>query len=308
MSTQMTEKTLLGNLLKFTTCPTRDPYRARQLGNWASSASLRRKVAESPILRLVNWMRISLSLSGQRERYFSRWLRRIRRDCGPLEILDVGCGGGRKDFTRYGRVAGVDVEDSLLEQARMVYESATKRSATDLNSLANRFDVVLSCDVIGHIPLSDRENVLAQMCLALKPGGYLLSLIETDSQNVWFNLARRHGVYGENLVKVLGHIALELPSHLRARFDALPLEEIAFETHNKLVPHCGDIAACLNSVPLRDLPRSLAMLVRIDRWLSRGLVIREFVNCLLNPFNRLCDRLLPLDHGTSACIVYRKRQ
>jgi phosphoethanolamine N-methyltransferase len=98
-------------------------------------------------------------------------------------ILDIGCGIGGIDFLlleKHGaaEVTGIDVEETVLEQAR---EQARERGlagrarfikvkAGPLPFESNQFDMVFSKDAIVHEP--DKHALMAEVARVLKPGGW----------------------------------------------------------------------------------------------------------------------------------------
>lgn len=98
-------------------------------------------------------------------RIISRELSRRR-----LRILDLGCGRGRlaSILSRYGDVTGVDFSASAAEQARKRLPSAHFFVADILdprwvNEQAGSYDVVVSADVIEHLPWESQGTLLQHM-------------------------------------------------------------------------------------------------------------------------------------------------
>lgn len=88
-------------------------------------------------------------------------------------ILDVGCGTGRflPWLTERNRVTGMDLSESMLEQARAKCAQATLTAASVLAIPFpdNTFDAVYSVRVIQHI--RDQEQMIREMSRVCKPGG-----------------------------------------------------------------------------------------------------------------------------------------
>ncbi|MCL0034682.1 hypothetical protein M1N21_02030 [Dehalococcoidia bacterium] len=74
-----------------------------------------------PLKDILLSLREKLSLSARRERFFRRHLSKVSKDSRPL-ILDVACGYGRRLFTEYGMVVGLDIVVKPLYRASEVYE------------------------------------------------------------------------------------------------------------------------------------------------------------------------------------------
>lgn len=100
---------------------------------------------------------------------------------GWLDCLEVGCGNGAvsRDFAaRYGaRVIGIDVDPEQVELAQVGTNNIPDvkflvADATHLPFEDNRFDVVMSFQVMHHI--SRWLDALAEVKRVLKPKGYFV--------------------------------------------------------------------------------------------------------------------------------------
>ena len=112
---------------------------------------------------------------------------RFRRDAkGPrplsdLSVVDIGCGGGLlcEPLSRLGaRVTGIDAGERNIAIARshaaeselqIDYRAATAES---LAAAGERFDVVLSMEVVEHV--ADPAGFLAACAALVAPGGLLI--------------------------------------------------------------------------------------------------------------------------------------
>lgn len=91
--------------------------------------------------------------------------------------LDVGCGFGGLSMAlqrHFNQVSGIEILDGRVEWAR---KRASKSeivcgSATKLPWADEWFDLVMSTDVLEHVPFKDQELVGAELMRVLKPGGY----------------------------------------------------------------------------------------------------------------------------------------
>jgi len=91
-------------------------------------------------------------------------------------ILDLGCGTGwlSEMLAKFGLTTGVDLAESVIATARARYPNVTF-FAGDIFKMslpANNFDVVVSQEVIAHVP--DQVAYLDRAVHVLKPGGYLI--------------------------------------------------------------------------------------------------------------------------------------
>lgn len=93
----------------------------------------------------------------------------------PLAILDAGCGtGGTLNHLRgMGDLYGCDVAPEALEACRARgFEDVRRCPVEALDFPDERFDVLVSCDVIEHIDADRRA--MDEMARVLRPGGILV--------------------------------------------------------------------------------------------------------------------------------------
>ena len=104
--------------------------------------------------------------------------RQLKLQPENLSVLDVGCGGGilSEEFARIGcRVTGIDPSAPSLDAARKhaAMQGLTidyrQASGENMPFEAERFDVVVCCDVLEHV--DDLERTIHEAARVLKLGG-----------------------------------------------------------------------------------------------------------------------------------------
>jgi len=118
-------------------------------------------------------------------------LRRVRnRDRSEqLRMLDVGCGRGwlTNLASAYGTCEGIEPVAGVVEWARKLFPHLRFEAGTAESVLRRPdflpYDVVLSSEVIEHVPHGQKEAWLAQLFALLKPEGYLI--LTTPRGEVW---------------------------------------------------------------------------------------------------------------------------
>jgi len=103
-------------------------------------------------------------------------------------LLDIGCGSGQtmtwfRSLYPGWRTIGLDVALDALRSARTHHAAqVTLASALDLPVSTRSVDLVVTLDVLQHLPLDggDRRS-LREMSRVLKPGGHLL--VRTNAQS-----------------------------------------------------------------------------------------------------------------------------
>ena len=102
-------------------------------------------------------------------------------------VLDVGCGSGQtlSWFNhRFGawRTLGCDISADAVTAARRLGFEITLASALELPYPSATADVVISLDVLQHVPLGGGDvSALREMLRVLKPGGWLF--VRTNAQS-----------------------------------------------------------------------------------------------------------------------------
>jgi SAM-dependent methyltransferase len=94
---------------------------------------------------------------------------------GDLRLLDAGCGTGgtMKRLEGLGLIYGCDLSEEALTYCRQRgFTLLAAGSVVELPFQSASLDVVLSCDVLEHLP--DDAAGLAEMVRVLKPGGCLV--------------------------------------------------------------------------------------------------------------------------------------
>jgi GT2 family glycosyltransferase/tetratricopeptide (TPR) repeat protein len=118
-------------------------------------------------------------------------LRRVQHQgrTTPLRILDVGCGRGwlTNLAAAYGSCEGVEPVAGVIDHARKLFPHIRFEAGTAETVLKrvdfSPYDVVLTSEVIEHVPHGQKEMFLAQLARVLTPGGYLI--LTTPRGEIW---------------------------------------------------------------------------------------------------------------------------
>lgn len=101
-------------------------------------------------------------------------LRSLR--CERPVLLDLGCGMGwfANQLAELGPTLGIDLSDEAIERAKAEFPRVEFRAGNvfEMDLPARHFDVIVSQEVIAHVP--DQSGYLALAARVLKPGGHLI--------------------------------------------------------------------------------------------------------------------------------------
>jgi SAM-dependent methyltransferase len=135
-------------------------------------------------------------------------------------ILDLGCARGKEWFSsKASFIAGVDPIAAPLRECAAHYDVVAQAEVTALPFESEAFDVVVTSHVLGHVPFEQKDTAFNEIARVLRPGGLSVNIAETDSRHPFVQLGKSDPeLYRANFVDTDGHVGLELPSELLARF------------------------------------------------------------------------------------------
>jgi SAM-dependent methyltransferase len=112
-------------------------------------------------------------------RIFFRMLDPVLRGRRPQRVLEAGCGTGYFSHLlqkEYGwPVVPMDISGEGLRHARMLgVERPVQGDACSLPFAAGSFDLVLSLDVLPHLPAGEERVAIREMVRVTAPGGIVL--------------------------------------------------------------------------------------------------------------------------------------
>lgn len=195
----------------------------------------------------------------------------------PRLILDAGCGtGGTLAHLRgQGELWGCDVAAEALEACRARgFENLAQSSVESLDFPDDRFDVVVSCDVIEHIEA--HERAMGEMARVLRPGGILVLTVPAHRW-LWTAhdeaLDHRRRYETAELRALVESAGLEIELYSKAVAIAMPaiLGAVAYRRLLRLFSGGDEERAeqtALFELP-RPLNRMLIWMLELEAWLMR---------------------------------------
>jgi len=198
----------------------------------------------------------------------------------PLQILDVGCGGGflsnRLAQEKYA-VTGIDLSEESLEVARKHDQTHQVQyinaDAYKLPFKSASFDVVTAMDFLEHVELP--EKVVEEISRVLKPGGIF-----------FFHTFNRNWLSHLVIIKLVELLVKNTPQNLHVIDLFIKPEELTqFCRNNEMnIAEMTGIRPCFSTITLRGLlnrtvPENFAFTLTPSLKLSYlGYAIKDSVN------------------------------
>lgn len=219
----------------------------------------------------------------------------------PLEIVDLGCGGGWEFLTTFGRVTGVDYGAGALWSAASIYDRVI-RSQVERLPLANRsVDAVVSIWMFEHLPEKQFVATLREIKRVLRPGGRLIFFADMDSSKPIIRWAKGFPEeYVRNHIDPVGHHglrSLRYTKFLLQREGFVENETIAVNKSSLLQPVT---ALWMFNNELGHRSKVLRLYLLGCKLALKSRFLYGPLYLLLMEYHRLADRWLPETYAFSA--------
>jgi SAM-dependent methyltransferase len=237
----------------------------------------------------------------KKQRFFLKYLK------GKTgSILDLGCGGGWKFFTNVGHITGVDLSHSSLKAAASIYNQVVQADWTMLPFPDNSFDIIVSSDVLGHVPYSDKDKVWAEIVRVLRPGGFTLHYIEADSNDPLMQWCKKFpDLYQKYVINPEGHIGMETARCTMNRFRHHGLQPIFEHGVYRLLMYINRIPFLLDNDFQYKAP-IIKVFVKFSQLLMSNKIAEISVNMLVAFLMEFTDFLFPENWSNGVLVAYRK--
>jgi len=248
-------------------------------------------------------IREKLSLSTRRERFFRSHL----DNKNDFLILDIACGFGRRLFTNYGRVIGLDIIHGPLYDASEFYDLCVHADAFKIPFPDEYFDYIVSSDFLGHIPAKQKDDLYREFRRVLKQKGKMLHVIETDANNWHFRFAHHYPeLFQKHFIEAIGgHFGLELPSIAIERLEANGFKVLEARKIWGTLWQIQEYKWMFDN-EYKEKSKLIKAVVTLSKVLSANIVIQEMVNVLINPVSAVVERLTPLNNGQGLMVFCQK--
>ena len=180
---------------------------------------------------------------------------------GDQKMLEIGCGIGTlvHELRRKGYSAvGTDISREAIAFGRTKYPDLTLdvQPAQKLEYPDHSFDIVMSFDVLEHIPEMDRH--LEEVRRVLKPGGHYLLQTPNKYSNILFETLKSRSLGWRKY-----HPSLHTPGGLRRRLNrhGFGVQFVKMNTMNdyslQKLKGLGPLAGLCRHINFRRLPLAL---------------------------------------------------
>lgn len=238
----------------------------------------------------------------RKQRFFVRRLPRRLRG----RVLDLGCGGGWKLFTRAGRVTGVDYSLASLKAAAAIYHGVAVADLAALPFRSASFDTVVSSDVLGHVPFEAKGRVLAEVYRVLKPGGRTLHFIEAEGADPLTSFAKSDPeLYRTRIIGPEGHEGIESPGATFQRFRDAGFRPVVETSAYRMVMYPGRVPQMYDNEYARRSP-AVRGLVAFTKAITALPPLEAAGNLATALLLEVTDRVLPEQWGGGVLVEYVK--
>ena len=189
--------------------------------------------------------------------------------------LDAGCGTGFNALVLEGsrgiRMFGVDLAPLGIAYCReRGFDRSTVASITQLPFADSSFDLIISFDVLSHLPRADDQKALAEFARVLRPGGNLLIRVPAfhalRSRHSQF-IAETHRYRSPELRKMLANIGLDVLDSTYANSFLSPVAFIKFRILEDLLK--APASSGVEEIPPAWLNRVLEGILKFEASLIR---------------------------------------
>lgn len=153
-------------------------------------------------------------------------------------LLELGCGGGARLLGQRYQVTAADLSRASLEGTPAEYAHRIQGDALEIEFQGETFDAIAASFVWEHFTPEQKARLAEKFAKWLKPGGRLVLLFDTESQNPCFRWFRKdEKLYQRCFVENDGHVGLESPEANKTLLREAGFSLIAGRGLNRTVQH-----------------------------------------------------------------------
>jgi len=207
-------------------------------------------------------------------------------------LLELGCGGGATFFARHARATGVDLSRGSLSLLDAEYELALQADALRLPLRDSMYDGVVSSYFFEHIPLDQKNALLAELRRVLRPGGRIVFLFDVESNNPLFRVLRADAArYRTAIVETDRHYGLEPASANLARFERAGFKVLELHAANKTLAQYSSVYAWMREYE----GLATRSMVRFGALVSRQASVAKAYTAFVTLLDDVVEPVFPID-------------
>ncbi|MCL5962577.1 MAG: class I SAM-dependent methyltransferase [Chloroflexi bacterium] len=238
----------------------------------------------------------------KKERFFVRHIKGIKGT-----VLDLGCGGGWKLYTRAGPVVGIDLSLASLLQARRLYAQVGRARLAELPFEDETFDCVVSCDVLGHVEACDKDKAFGEIYRVLKHGGKTIHYVEIEGRDPLMRFARGYpDLYRKYIIDPDGHIGMEDVTNTIERFRAQGLRPIEEKAAYRGLTYAGRLVQYFDN-EYRQKSAAIGALTAVSKALCSSRPLETVANLAIAALIEAGDVIFPPSWAGGLLACYQKR-
>ncbi len=219
-------------------------------------------------------------------------------------ILDVAGGAGSYYLANHGQMAGLEVSMSSAREMAKIYDLTLQASALRIPLANSSVDAIVSRFFLEHVPQNDKARLLAEFHRVLKPGGWLITLQDCDSNNFLWRWAKKDSkLFRERFIENDGHYGLMYASENLALFKEADFEILRYYASNK-TPFVS-LSMIQWMQPYRNKSFLASVLLALGSVLARNKWLNHAYTFAMTLVDDIMEPFLPLDHARYLLAVCR---
>ncbi len=220
-------------------------------------------------------------------------------------LLELGCGSGLQlAATRY-KVTAVELSLASLKGTPEGYRHRIQADVASLDFRPNSFDAIAASCFWEHLIPEQKEVLLEKFSRWLRPGGVVILLFDTASQNPCFRWFRKHEeLYKRCFVENDGHVGLETATVNLARFEKHGFKKVAGVGLNRTLQH---LPVYTWIAPYGEARWWIRIVSRLGMWLDKQQRLSQAFTASLHLWDLTIGRLLPLDWSRLYLGTWRRK-
>lgn len=219
-------------------------------------------------------------------------------------VLELGCGGGTQLVASRYQVTAVDLSLVSLRKTPAGYRHKLRADITKLEFVPGTFDSIVASCFWEHFTPIQKDRLASQFVTWLKPGGTLVLLFDTASENPLFRWFRKFpNLYQKSFIDHDGHLGLESVTENLRRFETVGLKKVRGIGLNRTIQH---LPVYIWMLPYAEVSSWARRLAELGSRLHAAPRIAQIFTCALHLWDVSLGRIFPTNWSRLFLGVWRK--